>query len=74
MSDNLNQQFNDYRFSQLDQFKGINQFMQNQPGNDDFVSNSYDLFNFFNVRIQTMKIQRITIIIWIIIIIYQTLL
>ena len=40
MSDNLNQQFNDFRLSQMDQFKGMNQFIQNQPGNDDFVNNS----------------------------------
>ena len=40
MSDNLNQQFNDFRISQMDQFKGMNQFMQNQSGNDDFVTNS----------------------------------
>jgi len=38
MSDNLNQQFNDFRISQMDQFKGMSQFMQNQSGNDNFVS------------------------------------
>ena len=38
MSDNLNQQFNDFRLSQMDQLKGMNQLMQNQSGNDDFVS------------------------------------
>ena len=40
MSDNLNQQFNDFRISKMDQFKGMNQFMQNPSGNDDFVNNS----------------------------------
>ena len=45
MSDNLNQQFNDFRLSQ-DQFKGMNQFLPNQSGNDDLVSNSNNLFNF----------------------------
>ena len=49
MSDNLNQKFNDHRFSQLDQFKGMNQFMQNPSGNDDFVSYLYHLSNFFNI-------------------------
>ena len=39
MSDNLNQQFNDFRLSQMDQLK-MNQFMQNQSGNDDFVSSN----------------------------------
>ena len=38
MSDNLNQQFNDFRLSQMDQLKGMNQLMQNQTGNDVFVS------------------------------------
>ena len=38
MSDNLNQQFNDFRISQMDKFKGMSQFMQNQSGNDNFVS------------------------------------
>ena len=40
MSDNLNQQYNDFRLSQMDQFKGMSQFMQNQQGNDDFINNS----------------------------------
>ena len=57
MSDNLNQQLNDFRFSQMDQFKGMSQFMPNQSGNDDFVSNSYNFFNFITTRIQTMKMQ-----------------
>jgi len=47
MSDNLNQQFNDFRISQTDQMKGMSQFMQNQSENDDFVSNNYNLFNYF---------------------------
>jgi hypothetical protein len=46
MSDNLNQQFNDFR-AQMDQMKGMSQFMQNQSENDDFVSNNYNLFNYF---------------------------
>ena len=36
MTSNLNQQLN--QLSQMDQFKDMNQFMQNQPGSDDFVS------------------------------------
>ena len=48
MSENLNQQFNDFRISQIDQFKGMNQFMPNSSGNDDFVSNNINLFNFFD--------------------------
>ena len=47
MSDNLNQQFNDFRISQMDQFKGMNQFMQNQSGNDDFVSTNILIFKTF---------------------------
>ena len=50
MSDNLNQQFNDFRISQMDQMKGMSQFMQNPSGNDDFVSNNSDLFNYFNLK------------------------
>ena len=46
MSENLNQQFNDFRISQMDQMKGINQLIPNQSGNDDFVSNNYNVFNF----------------------------
>ena len=42
MSDNLNQQFNDFRMNQMDQFKGMNQFML---GNDNFVSHNNYLFN-----------------------------
>ena len=49
MSDNLNQQFNDFR-AQMDQMKGMSQFMQNPSGNDDFVSNNSDLFNYFNLK------------------------
>ena len=40
MSDNLNQKFNDFRISQMDQFKGKKQFMPNPSGNYDFVSNN----------------------------------
>ena len=36
MSSNLNQQLN--QLSQMDQFKDMNQFMQNHPSPDDFVS------------------------------------
>ena len=43
MSDNLNQQFNDFRISQM------NQLMPNQSGNDDFVSNNSNLFNFIDL-------------------------
>ena len=46
MSDNLNQQFNDFRLSQMDQLKGMNQFMQNPSGNEDFVSIKY-IYLFF---------------------------
>ena len=46
MSDNLNQQFNDFRLSQMDHFKGMNQFLPNPSGNDDLVSNANNLFNF----------------------------
>lgn len=47
MSENLNQQFNDFRMSQMDQYKGMNQIMQNPSGNDDFVriNNIYFLIN-----------------------------
>ncbi len=57
MSDNLNQQFNDFRISQMDQFKGMNQFMQNPSGTDDFVSDNiiYKIFLIY-FRIPTMKI------------------
>ena len=48
MSDNLNQQFNDFRISQMDQFKGMNQFMQNPSGNDDFVSDN-KIYNHYNI-------------------------
>ena len=37
MSSNLNQQFN--QLSQMDQFKAMNQFIQNQPNPDDFNQN-----------------------------------
>ena len=58
MSDNLNQQFNDFRLSQMDHFKGMNQFLPNPSGNDDLVSNANNLFNFLIFqRIQTMKMQ-----------------
>ena len=50
MSENLNQQFNDFRIYQMDQMKGINQLIPNQSGNDDFVSNNYNVFNFFNLK------------------------
>ena len=36
MSPNLNQQLN--QLSQMDQFKGINQFMPNSSSQEDFVS------------------------------------
>jgi hypothetical protein len=36
MSSSLNQQLN--QISQMEQFKGMNAFMQNQPSPDDFVS------------------------------------
>ena len=50
MSDNLNQQFNDFRLSQMDQFKGMNQFAApNQGGNEDFMNpNSENQENFLN--------------------------
>ena len=41
MSENLNQQFNDFRMSQMDQFKGMNQIMPNPSGKDDFVRIKY---------------------------------
>ena len=50
MSENLSQQFNDLRISQMDQFKGMNQFMPNQSGNEDFVSNKSNLFNFLHTE------------------------
>ena len=49
MSDNLNQQFNDFKLSQMDQFKGMNQFAPNQGGNEDFMNpNSENQENFLN--------------------------
>ena len=54
MSSSLNQQFN--QLSQMDQFKGMNQFMSNPQGPDDFVSLFYFYnFNFISYRIQISK-------------------
>ena len=47
MTENFNQQFNDFRLSQMDQFKGVNQFIPNQSGNDDFVSTNILIFKTF---------------------------
>lgn len=54
MSSSLNQQFN--QLSQMDQFKGMNQFMSNPQGPDDFVSLFY-FFNFYLYFIQNPNLE-----------------
>ena len=54
MSSSLNQQFN--QLSQMDQFKGMNQFMSNPQGPDDFVSLFY-FYNFYLYFIQNPNLE-----------------